>query len=264
MARSLNLLGVAHNISGHYQQAEHCIEQALTICEALDDRRQMMDILNNLGVIAIARGDYRVALSRYQDALTIAREIGHRDGEIVFLSNLAGARVELEDYQAAESELQRVIQMAGTAGSGGLSDTYYYLAAACLGQGKIAEALDAARQALVLGQAIGEPAFIAAAWRAIGMAASQLHEPITIEDASGEQPVRYDAAACFAESIRICAETGMEGERARTLRAWAIHELEHSDHSRGAAMWHEAREIFARLGAELEAERMAELPMQET
>ncbi len=54
----------------------------------------------------------------------------------------------------------------------------------------------------------------------------------------------------------------MEGERARTLREWAKYELAHGDKARGAAMWQEARELFARLGVELEVERMTILPTQ--
>ncbi len=260
MTRSLNLLGIVLNILGRNSEAEHYLERALAICQALDDRRQLMDLLNNLGVIAYARGDYNTTFGHFQTALNIARAIGHRDGEMVFLSNLGATRVELGDYKAAESDLREVIQMAATAGSGVLSETYRYLAEACLGQGNVSEALAAARQALTLGQAAGVQTFIAAAWRALGMAASRLLEPIAIAGAPGEQSGHYDVAACFTESIRICVETGMEDERARTLRAWATHELERGDQARGAAMWRESREIFARLGAELEVERMADPP----
>jgi hypothetical protein len=87
-----------------------------------------------------------------------------------------------------------------------------------------------------------------------------MSSPITIGDTDGPQAAVYDAAACFAESLRICTETGMEGERAWTLRAWATCELERGDRSHGMAMWQEARELFAKLGVELEVERMAELP----
>jgi hypothetical protein len=40
----------------------------------------------------------------------------------------------------------------------------------------------------------------------------------------------------------------MEGERARTLRAWARYEMEHGDSERGAEMLEEARRIRGRLG----------------
>ena len=50
----------------------------------------------------------------------------------------------------------------------------------------------------------------------------------------------------------------MEAEQARTLRAWASYEQERGDSARARALWEEAREIFTRLGMELEAERMAQ------
>jgi hypothetical protein len=53
----------------------------------------------------------------------------------------------------------------------------------------------------------------------------------------------------------------MEGERAQTLRAWARYEVQHGDSASGAAMWQEARDLFTQLGAELEVQRMADLPL---
>ncbi len=46
--------------------------------------------------------------------------------------------------------------------------------------------------------------------------------------------------------------------RARTLRAWARHELAHGDNAKGETMWQAAWEIFARLAMTLEVERMDE------
>jgi class 3 adenylate cyclase/tetratricopeptide (TPR) repeat protein len=253
----LNLIGMAHNSQGRYQQAEQHLERALAICQALGDRKQMMDLLNNLGVIAQARGDARAAFARFQDALNMAREVGHRDGEMVFLSNLGEAHLKLGEYQAAEIKLRQAIHMAGAAGLGGLSDTYSFLAEACLGQANITDALVAAQRALELAQQEDAQEYISAAWRTLGKVASQLAGPIAIEAQLSGPPNRFDAAACFNESLRICAETGMEGERARTLRAWARHELEHGDRERGATLWQAARDLFAELGAELEVERMS-------
>lgn len=270
MARSLNMLGSIHNIAGRYPQAEECYTRALTICQELSDRRQVMNLLNNLGVVAYARGDYQSAFERYQEALSIAREIGERDGEIVFLSNLGEVRLRLGEYQAAEADLRQVIEMAGAANSEGLSDTYQILAEACLGQGKIEEALTAARQALTLGREAGVQAFIGGAWRTLGVVVAhpdfrarladfKLHEVFPHLKPDIEH-LQSEATVCFVESLRICKEMGMEGEQARTLREWARYELAQGDPVRGAAMWQEARDLFARLGVELEVERMASLP----
>ncbi len=48
----------------------------------------------------------------------------------------------------------------------------------------------------------------------------------------------------------------MESERARTLREWARHELARGDRERGQDMLREARDIFTKLGMQLEVERM--------
>jgi class 3 adenylate cyclase/tetratricopeptide (TPR) repeat protein len=274
MARSLNMLGSIHNIAGRYPQAEDCYTRALTICQELSDRRQVMNLLNNLGVVAYARGDYQTAFERYQEALNIAREIGERDGEIVFLSNLGEVRLRLGEFQAAEADLSQVIDLAGSANSEGLSDTYQILAEACLGQGKIEEALTAARQALTLGSEAGVQAFIGGAWRTLGVVAAhpdfrtrstdfKLYEAFPHLKPDNENPPS-EATACFVESLRICKEMGMEGEQARTLREWAKYELTQGDPAHGAAMWQEARDLFARLGVELEVERMAQLPTSAT
>jgi predicted ATPase/class 3 adenylate cyclase len=251
MADSLNLLGWVHQTLGRYDPATRYFEQALGVFRELDDRVWVGGMLNNLGVIAEAREDYPAAAALYQEALTIAREIGHRHAEIVVFSNLGGARVGLGEYEAAEADLLEAIEMAEAVGWGGLAETYRFLAQARLGQGRATEALEAARRALELGQGTGLQEDIGEAWRVLGMVLTAAPSPGSIT--VGEDTL--DAAACFARSLEIFTETGMEGEQARTLRAWARYEMERGDRDRGERMWQEAREVFARLGIELGKER---------
>ncbi|MGB7924020.1 MAG: tetratricopeptide repeat protein, partial [Pyrinomonadaceae bacterium] len=255
-AHSLKSIGVAHTMLGHFEQAESYSEQALSLHRELGNRRGVGNMLNSLGETARLRGDYTAAVARYREALTITREIGDRANEMTYLSNLGGARIGLGDYVAAEADLRRVIQMAGTSRFYALSETYFFLAEALLGQGKTAEALEASRHALVLGQATGNPEYIGGAWRTLGLVAAQFPEPIIID----HKPL--DAAACFAESLSVWTSTGMEAERARTLRASAHYEQQRGDHDRARAMMEEAREIFTRLGMRLELERMAQAAVE--
>lgn len=64
------------------------------------------------------------------------------------------------------------------------------------------------------------------------------------------------AAACFTRSEAVFKEIGRDEERARTLRAWARHELARGDRSSGLMKWRQAREIFERPGVELEIQKM--------
>jgi hypothetical protein len=85
---------------------------------------------------------------------------------------------------------------------------------------------------------------------------------ITVDD--GHPPRPYDAAACFAESMRICEETGMAGEQARTLRAWGNYRLELGDQPEGVAMLEQARAIFTEVGADIEVERTTVPPLAQS
>jgi tetratricopeptide (TPR) repeat protein len=258
-AHMRNLLGFLYLISGRYDEATPHLEQALRVFQELGDRGPAAVQLGNLGWMSYARGDYRTAIERYEEALTMIREIRHRGEEMAWLTNLGGARGGLGEYATAETELRRVIEMAETSPLGELSETYRFLAEACLGQGKAEDALDAAQEALSLGKEANSPDYIAGAWRVLGQIAAQTSKPITI-NSDGSSPTSYNASACFAESARIAEEGGMDSERARTLREWAKFELQHGDAARGAAMWQEARDLFVQLTASFEAERMGDLP----
>ena len=215
-----------------------------------------MDTLSNLGVIADARGDYEAAFQHYHSALEIAREVGYRDGEIVFLTNRGGEQVALKNYAAAEADLRKAIELAGVDGSWCLPNTYYYHAEALIGLGKYEEAFYSARQSLALAKEARVPENIGAAWRVLGMVSEKTGKPIRLRETGLGELIDFPAEVCFRKSVEIFAETEMEGERARTLREWAKYELGRDNKEQGIQLWNEARDIFTKLGAEMEVRRM--------
>ena len=219
-----------------------------------------MLLLSNLGVIADARGDYETAFQRYHSALEIARDIGNRDGEIYILSNRGIEQVALKNYGAAEADLLQVIQLTGITGSWFLSNTYNYYAEALLGLGQFENATFAAQQGLAQSIEDGSPENIGGAWRALGLVAGKTGKTIRIKDKETGESVDYDARACFAKSEKIFAESEINGERARTLREWARYEFSMNNRDQATKMWQEACDIFANLGADMEVQRMSDLP----
>jgi class 3 adenylate cyclase/predicted ATPase len=260
MARSLNLLGAANYVLGQYEQAQNYWESALNIFQELNNRQQGMDLLSNLGVIADARGDYEIAFQRYHSALEIAREIGYRDGEIVFLTNRGMEQVALGNYGAGEADLRQAIQLAGVTGSWCLPITFNYHAEALLGLGRYKEALYSAKQALVLGEEDKTPEYIGLAWRTLGMVSEKIGKPIRLRDRETHKLKNYNADACFMKSETIFTEAEIDMERARTLREWAKAAFRHGEEKRAETMWQNSREIFAKLGADMEVQRMATPP----
>jgi hypothetical protein len=163
----------------------------------------------------------------------------------------------LGEYDAAEADLRQAIVMAN-AGWFALSETYRFWAEACLGQARpmppcperdscLAEALEAARRALALGQETENPEFIGGAWRALGQVAAEME---------GMAAGVASPAHCFGESLQIFTEMGAQAERARTLREWARFELDKGNGERGQQMWQKAREMFEQLGMGMEVVQM--------
>ncbi|HEU0295667.1 MAG TPA: adenylate/guanylate cyclase domain-containing protein [Anaerolineales bacterium] len=260
MATSMNLLGGAHYTSGRFDQAEEYWENALKIFQELGNRQMGMELMSNLGVIAEARGDYETAFQRYDSALTISREVGYRDGEILFITNRGSAQVALKNYGAAEADLRQAISLAGVTGSWCMPLAFNYRAEALLGLNRSDEAFYSARQALVLAEEDKTPEYIGMAWRTLGMICGRINDVIRFSDWETHQVSNHDAETCFSKSVQILTEADIDSERARTLREWARYEFTRGNREQGQKMWQEAREIFTRLGAQKEADRMNELP----
>jgi tetratricopeptide (TPR) repeat protein len=250
-ANGLKLLGVAHEVSGRFEEAQECFERSLSLLKELGDRRNFGFMLNNLGVIAHLRADYATAVRRYEEALAIFREIGERTWELPTLGNLAGAQIGLEDYAAAEVNLRHAIALTGPAGHFALSMIYCYLAESFWGQGALEDALETALKALELGQRTENQDYIANAWRTLGLVASSRGGQISV---GGNE---HDAASCFRESLRVYTSMGAAAERARTLRDWSRHERGRGNLEESASMRREALEIFTSLGLTLELERLS-------
>ena len=260
MARCLNLLGAASYFLGQYSQAQGHMESALSIFQELGNRTSGMDLLSNLGVIADAYGDYELALQRYHSALEIAHEVGSRNGEIMLLTNRGAEQVALKRYGAAEEDTRKAIEMAGITGAWSLPYTYNYHAEAMLGLGRYEEAYYSARQSLVLAEEHELPENTGIAWRTLGLISDRISKAVLIPEKGKDRFVEYDSDACFSKSEKILAKAGLDGERARTLVEWARYKIKSNDRERGLEMWKEAREIFTRLGAQIEVDRMADEP----
>ena len=192
--------------------------------------------------------------------MIIAREVGYRDGEILFLTNRGSAQVALKKYQEAETDLQQAIKLAGITGSWIMPLAFNYRAEALLGLEIYEEAFYSARQALVLAEEDKTPEYIGIAWRTLGTISSASNNVVRFSDWETHEENDYDAETCFSKSMQILTEAEIDSERARTLREWARHEILHGDREKGNKMWHEAREMFAELGAQMEVERMKDLP----
>ena len=256
LATSLKLHGVVHLQRGDCRQADRYFEQGLALCRELGDRRNAAAMWNNLGESARLRGEFPTAVDFYQKALAISRQIGSRESELIYLTNLNGARLGLPEFEQAEAGLRELIPLAITRKSSVLSEAFSFLSEACLGQGKLADALQAAKRSLALAQESGNELDLAIAWRGLGRAVARSAAPGRTPSPEPVPPLPpTTAAGCFAQSLRLFRKMKAKPEQARTLRAcaeWGLHAGRDAKARRSAET---ARRIFLRLDMGSEVER---------
>lgn len=247
-ARCLGMIGVAYEQIGDYARATNCLQEALRANRELGNLPEVATHLTNLGYIANACADYAGAIPFLEESLRIAREIGNRVSEIFGLSNLGSALNGLGAYAEAEAVARQGIHMCEVSRIVIFSDFYRDLALACLGQGRVDEAIEAAQQALDLARHAESSRELGAAWRTLGLAISHLSDP-------------QGALPCFAESARIFAKGRVAAEQARTLREWAIHAGRVGQTQQSIVLLLESRALFAQVGLEVELARTPEPPI---
>lgn len=248
LATSLKLLGVAHLQLGHFLEADHFFEQGLAIYEDLDDRRNSAAMLSNLGESARARADYHRAEGLYERALNAVRQIGHRESEAIYLSNLSAARIGLQKYQQVEADAREALALVEGSNFCAHSETYAFLSQACLGQGKLREALETANRALNLARETENDLDLGIAWRTLGEVLSAWNNDPGAGPNGPLNEMCSEPEACFQESHRIFAKINAEGEAARTLRAWAEFDLQNDRQQEGQRKLADAQAIFRRIG----------------
>jgi tetratricopeptide (TPR) repeat protein len=248
----MNLLAAAHTSLEQYQQAAYYMQSALVWHRQLSDQVRVCGTLTNLGDNAHARGEYQAAVTYYQEALELAREIKQQQMELIACGALGCTQISMGDDQAGADNIQRALAQIDPADAQARRFTCY-LAEARLAQGQIGEALTLLIPLLETSSSAAEAPTRGLAWRGFGVLISSLATRPDAEIAQlfiPPQLQNYVAhpAACFTESIELFRAAGLEGERARSIRAWAVYERRHGDQAYAAALQQQAQDIFAQLG----------------
>jgi tetratricopeptide (TPR) repeat protein len=106
-------MGRVYAWSDQPERGMECLEAALPLCQALDDKMAEMDLLNLIGLQFERSGDYYRLLTEYhQKRLHISREIGHRPIEGSALMQCGQIQsLYLGDYEAGLALLEESLRV---------------------------------------------------------------------------------------------------------------------------------------------------------
>jgi predicted ATPase len=158
VAQSAIWLARALLLVGRHDEAATILESASPAINRADLPRLRASYLANAGLLKMLTNDLAGAQSLQQAALELYREIGSAVGTAGSLNNLANTSWALGDLNAAESAFRDAAVMhrnSGHRGKDPLGFTLGNLAGVLTEQGKLDDALEAAREGLPLLRAAG-------------------------------------------------------------------------------------------------------------
>ena len=112
----LSGIGLQYSNLGEYEQALDHYEQALDLSRDTDNRKQERSILNNMAVVFNSLGQKLEALSIYEDSLAIARDIDDKQGVAVTLANIGDAYGAIGDVDKTIECYQEAIDLYASIG----------------------------------------------------------------------------------------------------------------------------------------------------
>jgi tetratricopeptide (TPR) repeat protein len=223
-------LGNLQNRLGQYDAATSSLLAALKIFRNLDIQIETGWALYQLGETARHRGNFHAAVPFYRKALSVANGIGYRYGRLEADAGMGRVLVNLGNYDLAEEILQEVREFAENESQMAdwrrLPELYAFLSLIHLGKAEMEEAVQKARRAHELAQRLGDSEVIGLTWRIAGRVTAALPANKQWIQLGSE---RFDAAACFAQSLHVFETLNGGGiashrDQALTLWHWALFE----------------------------------------
>ncbi|MCP4360732.1 MAG: tetratricopeptide repeat protein [Chloroflexi bacterium] len=248
---SLNLLAYLSDLAGDYTSTAVYYEQALAAARSANHLIWETTLLNNLAESLKFIGRTAESIPLLEQSLLLARQRSAQSIEALALCNLGEAQLDLGDAKAAAANLRRSIALTPADGAFYLAFSQAKLAHACALLGQIDEAINLAQAALNQALATESHDDIVAAWLALAQVTA-VAGPMIIQGKT------TTTNQCYAQSVRVCTEAGMDVERAHALWAWGHYHQQQKDAAQAETLWQEARSIFARLDLRHWLARMAE------
>ncbi len=194
--KALTILGIIHNIGGHFDSALVYHKQALALRRRLNDRSGEAAVLNNLGLTYLYQGNYPKATATMIHSLRLEEQGGDSVRIAEGYINLGNVFLELKQYEQGERYYRRYLRLTHDSLGQAIAYNNLSLIASRLHKDPRA-AVRLAQKAEGLTRRLGDKHFQAQALGNIGAGYAQLknfraavdfqQQGLVLEEALGEQ-----------------------------------------------------------------------------
>jgi tetratricopeptide (TPR) repeat protein len=124
-ALSLQGLGIALNLQGHYARANEVISQSIDIYQRIGNTSGEAESLISLGNICLSKGNYLQAIENYNCSLTLFRTSSDLRGEGAACHSLGNAYHLIGQYDRAAEMLNQSLQISKQIGNSEFESASY-------------------------------------------------------------------------------------------------------------------------------------------
>ena len=161
LGRTHNLLGIIYMVMGQFDESLKHLQQAMTINDQYEQRRESANVYCNTGHIHLVRGEYSQARLFFQRALAYAEQSGDTPVKSIVLNNLAEMAAEDQRFDEAEQLYRECLVMAEQMNDREyLSQWNAFLGRTYQEHGNFTDAAKAVLRALSIGRAMPNQACI--------------------------------------------------------------------------------------------------------
>lgn len=247
VAGTLSNLGILAVSAGHWDKARSFFERSLALRDDLGDVEGMAIVHNNLGTLAKDQGELDIAEQYFQKSLNLARQF--KMGWQISNSTIGLGRVLLlkKRFDNAKEIIASSLAQAESIGAEDIKvEIYYTQAELFLVQSALSEAKQAAKKALTQAQKVGNRVSESPAWQ-------------TIAEIERRNKQFLAAWQAVEKADALLAEGADELEIARLTYIKGRIALDEDDEVRARTYFRTAKEVFMRLGANLDIKRIEQL-----
>ncbi len=123
-------MGESLVFSSQWQRAEGPLKEAVALCRAQNYRRILAGSLNALAYVELEQNHALTAQRYAEDAVTLCQEVNNRNFVLRYRDTLGVVKYAIEDYQAALLVFQQNLAASlGTGFRGGASPAHWVLPA---------------------------------------------------------------------------------------------------------------------------------------
>jgi tetratricopeptide (TPR) repeat protein len=246
VAGTLSNLGILAVSAGHWSKGRSFFERSLAQRKEMGDVEGVVIVHNNLGYLTRDQGDLEQAEYHFRECLAEATRWDmnyHRPNAILGLAQVLLLKDRLDEAQEALDIC--LPQLKAISAQELVAESYLAQAEIYLARSTWSEAVEAAEQAAVLAAEEGNRSLEAAAWRVASEVALRQNQLWDAEAFISKAQVALAEVTAELEAGRVAAQVG----RIRHYQGQA---------SQADANLRTAKEIFMRLGANLDLNRVKE------